>query len=309
MSRISFTLRPMPPFSLRFTVWALRRRQNNIIDRWDGENYQRIFVVGGQPVKVSISQKGAAGRPLLNVLGEGVNASRTEKLRRAITSSIEKMLGARKDLKDFYRLAESNKELKYLATEFAGLKPPRFPDVFEALVNAFACQQVSLDLGILLLNRLSEAYGRAFEDNGIVFHAFPAPEDLAALLPEDFRNLGFSRQKGRAIIELSGALVKNELDLAGLEDMSDEDASSSLYRIRGVGRWSAQYVLLRGLGRINTIPGDDVGAQRNIQSLFRLKERPDYEKIMRLTSRWKPYAGFVYFHFLLNRLEEKGSLS
>lgn len=56
-------------------------------------------------------------------------------------------------------------------------------------------------------------------------------------------------------------------------------------------------------------PGDDVGAQKNFQTLFGLDERPGYEKIKKMTARWQPYAGFVYFHFLLDKLNAKGVLT
>ena len=78
-----------------------------------------------------------------------------------------------------------------------------------------------------------------------------------------------------------------------------------LSNIRGIGRWSSEYVLLRGFGRINVFPGDDVGAQKNIKELFNLNEKPDYEEIKKLTSHWNPYAGMVYFHLLLNKLEKE----
>ncbi len=94
-----------------------------------------------------------------------------------------------------------------------------------------------------------------------------------------------------------------------LEVMNDEEAKTSLSSIRGVGRWTAEYILLRGLGRLDTFPGDDVGAQKNLQQLLHLEEKPSYEKVKELTSPWHPYAGFIYFHLLLGKLYKQGILS
>ncbi|GHO72229.1 hypothetical protein KSC_111210 [Ktedonobacter sp. SOSP1-52] len=91
--------------------------------------------------------------------------------------------------------------------------------------------------------------------------------------------------------------------------MNNEDVCQAILPLRGVGRWTAEYVLLRGLGRIEAFPGDDVGAQKNLQRIFSLEQRPTYEHIKTLTARWCPYAGFVYFHLLLDRLAQKGLLS
>jgi len=304
---ISFALRPHPPFSLELTVWALRRRAANEVDRWDGRNYSRIFVFDGNAVKVSISQEGGIEKPRLNI-GVVNEACDLPTLKSRISSTLEKMFSLRSDFKHFYLLSDPDKRLRPLVERFIGVKPPRFPTVFEALVNAFSNQQVSLDLGIILLNRLSHSYGAAFREGDSIFHAFPGPEDLAGLLPEDLRALGFSRNKRRAIIELSEKVIKRNLAIESFEEMTDTEIVQYLSNIRGVGRWSAEYVLLRGLGRINMFPGDDVGAQRNLQNFMGLEERPDYGEIKKITSRWQPFAGFVYFHFLLDKLKTKGYL-
>jgi DNA-3-methyladenine glycosylase II len=95
-------------------------------------------------------------------------------------------------------------------------------------------------------------------------------------------------------------------DFSCLERMKNEEVANYLSTVRGIGRWSTEYVLLRGLGRLDTFPGDDIGAQNNLKRLFNLDNKPDYEQIKRLTSRWQPYQGLVYFHLLLDRLQAKG---
>ena len=56
-------LRPVPPFRLDFTVWALRRRQRNLIDRWDGSRYQRAIVIEGRAIELTVHQRGLATSP------------------------------------------------------------------------------------------------------------------------------------------------------------------------------------------------------------------------------------------------------
>jgi DNA-3-methyladenine glycosylase II len=88
--------------------------------------------------------------------------------------------------------------------------------------------------------------------------------------------------------------------------MANREAIAYLSRLRRIGRWSAEYVLLRGLGRLDTFPGDDIGAQNNLQRLFHLAERPTYDHIRQLSSPWHPYEGVVYFHLLLEKLRANG---
>lgn len=302
----SFLVHPLAPFRLDLTVWTLRRKAANRIDRWDGTHYTRILVIDGAPVKVRVSQQQTGQRPEALIT---VSSTRVcDRLSSRIGAILQRMLGFQADLRGFYGMAAEDTALAPLAQQFLGVKPPRFPSIFEALLNAFACQQVSLDVGILLLSRLTETYGMRFDEDQLSLCAFPEPEALAGASVEDIKRLGFSRQKARAIIELATTLASGQRDVSFVDSMSNEEAKAALLPIRGVGRWSAEYVLLRGLGRVDTFPGDDVGAQKNLQRLLQLEEKPSYETVREVTSSWQPYAGFVYFHLLLEKLYQKGLL-
>ena len=297
-----FYLTPVPPFRLDFTAWALRRRRENAVDNWDGETYRRVLPMDGGAATVAVRQMRSIERPRLEVQVTGANSS----TKSAATAALARLLGLRTDLAEFYRFASANRQLEGLATRFRGMKPPRFLSVFEALVNAIACQQVSLTVGILLLNKVASHYAVSNDDGSI--HAFPRPDDLAGRRPEDFRRLGFSRQKGRAMIDLAHSLASGQCDLEALAEESDEAAVERLQELHGIGRWSAEYALLRGLGRTHIFPGDDVGARNRLQRLLRLEEKLDYAAAARRLRRWRPYGGLVYFHLLLDGLAESGQL-
>jgi DNA-3-methyladenine glycosylase II len=303
---ITFFLEPVAPFRLDLTVWALRRRPDNVIDRWDGNTYRRVLILQEQPLEVAVAQTGSSDKPLLQVTANGNPLPPDAKT--FVTSVLTCMLGTNVDLTEFYRFTEHQPKLDTLALQFEGLKPPRFTTIFEALVNALACQQLSLTVGILLLNRLAERYGHSIEKLGVAFHAFPDPENLAFLAPEALRTLGFSHQKARAIVELASAIAENQLNLDELRKLDHEAAVDRLRKLRGVGRWSAEYVLLRGFGRLQVFPGDDVGARRNLQLWLGLPETLDYQGVRDSIAPWSTYGGLIYFHLLLKRLTDAGFL-
>jgi DNA-3-methyladenine glycosylase II len=226
-----------------------------------------------------------------------------------LTTLLTRMLGLNADLAPFYRLAEADDRLGPLVAPLRGFKPPRYPSVFEALVNAIAGQQISLTLAIHLLNRLAAMYGSVFPAAPEPQHAFPEPRDLATLISEAFRALGFSHSKGKAIIGVAQNLTTGGLDLEDLEKQEAAAAVTRLLALKGVGRWSAEYVLLRGLGHWSVFPGDDVGARRHLENWLHLTEPLGYEGVRRLLARWQPYGGLIYFHFLLRGLAEDGYLS
>jgi DNA-3-methyladenine glycosylase II len=112
--------------------------------------------------------------------------------------------------------------------------------------------------------------------------------------------------KAGTIIETARAIVAGDLDLEGLEQVDDSAAIGRLTSLRGVGRWTAEYVLLRGLGRLHVFPGDDVGAHNKLRNLFGIDTPLDYESVKYLVARWHPFAGFVYFLLLLDALSAAG---
>jgi DNA-3-methyladenine glycosylase II len=300
---LAFSLEPVPPFRLDLTVWTLRRRPDNAVDLWDGRTYRRVLVLDGEPVEVVVSQAGTAEAPRLQVVA---GAARQEReIEREATAALDRALGLRVDLSEFYRFARSQPHLGLLVERFLGLKPPRFPGVSEALVNGIACQQFTLTQGIRLLSRLTEAYGLSLPGDASR-HAFPRLEDLAIVEPEALRPLGFSGQKARAIVGAAQATVEGRLDLEGLAELDEQAAVARLRELRGVGRWTAEYVLLRGLGRTDVFPGDDVGARNNLRRYLGLAEPLDYAGVQRTLSAWRPFGGLLYFHLLLDSLAERG---
>jgi DNA-3-methyladenine glycosylase II len=302
----TFVLRPIPPFRLDLTVWALRRRPRNLIDRWDGTTYQRVIVIEGRPTALAVRQTGSCAAPRLIV--SATPPPRTLLGKRHVRSVLDQLLGLRIDLTDWYRTAAGDARLRPLADTFRGMKPPRFPTMFEALVNAFACQQLSLEVGLELLNRLATTTSARFGTPRDAQYGFPTAHDVARLEPERYRAIGFSRQKVRALLGLASAIVRRELDLESLEGKNDSVVRQCLLELRGVGRWTSEYVLLRGLGRLYVFPGDDVGAQKRLARWLGRSRPMDYSGVRRAVERWQPYAGLVYFHLLLDGLAQAGAL-
>jgi DNA-3-methyladenine glycosylase II len=223
-----------------------------------------------------------------------------------VRSLVGRLLGVRIDLADWYRTASGDARLGPLAGTFLGMKPPRFPTVFEAVVNAFACQQLSLEVGLELLNRLAALCGARAGTRGDARFAFPTAQEMARLAPQKYQAIGFSRQKSYALLSLACAVTREGLDLETLAQEDDAVIRQRLLELRGVGRWSAEYVLLRGFGRLDVFPGDDVGAQKALARWLGRSPRPDYAGVSRAVKRWSPFAGLVYLHLLLDGLSRAG---
>jgi DNA-3-methyladenine glycosylase II len=295
-------IRPLPPFRLDLTVWALRRRSNNTIDRWDGTTYRRVIVIEGRQTELEVCQTGSPAAPRLIV--RATPALRTHSARQSVRSAVNRLLGAPIDLRNWYRLADGDPRLGPLAARFRGMKPPRFLTVFETLVNAFACQQLSVVVGLELINRLAAMCDVRRGSGRSARYGFPTPDEVANHSIAAYRGIGFSRQKADALVTLARGIRDGEIAVDGLPRDTDAESSARLRELRGVGRWTAEYVLLRGLGRLHVFPGDDVGAQKSLARWLGRRMPLDYAGVSRAVRRWRPYAGMVYFHLLLDGLSK-----
>jgi DNA-3-methyladenine glycosylase II len=114
---------------------------------------------------------------------------------------------------------------------------------------------------------MAETHGLADEHLSSL-HAFPRPEDLSAGAPNALRTVGVSSRKSVTIVNLAQRIQAGDLDLERIADMTDEEAEQFLQQISGVGLWTARYVLLRGLGRLNIFPTGDVGARNKLRRWF-----------------------------------------
>jgi len=301
---MDFVLRPLAPYRLDFTVSALRRDPLNLVDRWESSTYRRVLVVEGSPLGVEVEQVASAGEPELAVRLTGAGAEGAGR-QQAVAELLRAVLGLDVDLSPFYRLAARDERLAPLVRRFPGLKPPIMPTVFETLVSAIACQQLSLIAGMHLLAHLSETYGVVLDGR----HAFPRPLDVLGAAPRDLRRLGFSMRKSQTIVRLAEGVAGGGLDLEALASLDTEEVVRRLTALPGVGRWTAQYVALRGMRRLDTFPTDDVGGQNKLQRLLDLPERPDHVEAERILERWRPYPGLVYFYLLLDQLARTGRLT
>lgn len=302
---VTLWLKPLAPFRLDLTAWALRRYAGNRIDSWQNGVYRRQFYCHDQPIEVEIRQCGDSEAPRLHVRARGASGI-TLVQRSCIRAMLRRVLGLDHDLSAFYAMAARDPALTPLALRYRGMKPPRFASLFEALANAIACQQVSLAAGISILGRLAGALDAHAASMGTA--TFPTPQTVLQTSPEDLRTLGFSRQKARYLLAAAEAIASGTLHEAALAALDDAALLRELSRLPGIKRWSAQYVALRGLGRLSILPVDDIAAHKHLAAWLGLPARLDAAGMQALAARWYPHAGLVYFHLLLQRLEAAGEL-
>lgn len=185
-------------------------------------------------------------------------------------------------------------DLRRLAAGREGLRIPLTADLFEGLAWAIIGQQINLAFATVLRRRLIEGWGEAAGEG---YRVFPTPAAVAALAPADLLPLQFSRRKAEYLIGISRDVVSGVLPLAVMASETAEKVERRLLAIRGIGPWSAQYVLLRAWGFADCTPAGDSALATALQRFFRLDHRPGPDEVRALLAPFAPYRSLATCHF------------
>jgi len=303
--RVRFSVVPQRPYSLALTA-ARYARFPEVVDRFDGTVYRRFLPLDRGGVLVSVEQVGAPARPILEAVLTGTRAG-SPAARRAAERIIHVALGAAQPVARFYRSFRADPVIGASIRGFRGLRAAGVPSLWEALVTAILAQQVNLKFAYDIRRELAETFGMRARFGGQTWIAFPAPASLGAETPARMRRFRLSDSKAKAILGLARAFADGELSEAAVAGLGDEAAIERLTEFRGVGRWTAEIALLRGLGRADIFPAGDLGVVKYLaQGLLGRRGRAKEDAMRRFAERWKPWRGLalVYAYAELNRRRE-----
>lgn len=216
---------------------------------------------------------------------------------------VRRMLGTERDLSDFQRRARAIRWLAPLAGRMRGLKPPRYPTLFEACANAIVFQQVSLRAASAIMRRLILALGSSVEFEGVPLAIFPGVEAFFGADDAVLRTAGLSGGRLATLRRAGEAIATGAISEAMLDARSSADAGHLLREIKGIGPWTAAVILLRGLGRLDVFPGDDSGVAANLALVT--GELMDIGPALATLGSQR---GMLYFCLLLARLGARGEI-
>jgi DNA-3-methyladenine glycosylase II len=300
--RVVFTVVPERPYSLALTAERYARFPE-IVDRFDGAVYRRFLPVGRRGVLLSVAQGGPPGRAVLEVTLSGAAAG-SPAAHRAARRVVEGALGAAQPVRGFYRAFAADAVIGEAIRDFRGLRVAGVPSLWEALVTAILAQQVNLPFAYDIRRELTETFGRRARCDGETFHAFPEPGSFAAETPARLRRFRLSDAKAKAILGLAEAFAGGALVEGEVAALDDEAAIERLTAFRGVGRWTAEIGLLRGLARPDIFPAGDLGVVKYLaQGLLGRRGKAKEDAMRRFAERWIPWRGLalVYGYAELNR--------
>jgi DNA-3-methyladenine glycosylase II len=276
------------------SLQLFRRSGDDLIDRWDGSQLIRAAYLGAQRWTPFLARAvGDLRAPAFEVLAE--ESRHAERLRGIVANTFMPAPA------DYERLLAEDPVIARLNARFPGIRQIRQLDVFTALIRCISAQQVNLRWAVTTRRRLAELFGCRYEIGDQVVYALD-PARLASADPAAIRALQFTTSKAVSIVATAQAMVDGGLYLEDLEGLDDAEVIARLVRIKGIGRWSADWVLARTLGRPVVVTGD-LGVRKAVGLAYLGASNPSEAEVRAATEHWGASAG-VAQALLLHALGE-----
>ncbi|MCQ6267682.1 DNA-3-methyladenine glycosylase [Fictibacillus sp. WQ 8-8] len=201
-----------------------------------------------------------------------------------------------RDLTPFYQMAEEDRILRKVVPGREGLRIIGVPDLFEALAWSIMGQQVSLHVAYLLKRRLVEHFGENMAFNGKDYWMFPEPDKVANLTKENLLSLKFTNRKAEYLLDAAELISNSRLTKTGLQELPLHEMEKKLTSIRGIGSWSANYVIMRCLRHPDAFPAADVGLHNALKKVLGSHSKPSLPEIIEWSQNWTGWRAYVTFY-------------
>jgi DNA-3-methyladenine glycosylase II len=277
------------PYRLDLTADALRRLAANVVDVVSDDGMYRRALRDERGANVLEVQQVSGQKLMVRIAGP--------RAQRWLPVA-ERMLGVHAQLDDWYRRVRPYAWLAFLARELRGLRPPRYPSLWEALAHSIVFQQISIHAAASIMRRVIEAVGEPVLLDGSLYYPFPTPGQLLSAGDARLREAGLSANKIAHLRSAAEAVASGNVTEDEIEALPSVQAAERLCAIRGIGPWSAAVVLLRGFGRLDVFPMKDSGVARSL----RLLSGDPLLDAHALLEGLGPVRGMLYFHLLLGRM-------
>lgn len=300
-----FEITPPAPYDFDLTVGSMTFFQaRHAADMFEDGVLRRVLSLSGlsptgpsptgsgnKSALVSARSVGSVDAPALavEIIGDDLTQADTDEA----LQIVRRMLGADTDIASFYEMALADPHLAPMLRNMRGLRPTCAPTAFEALALAILGQQISAHVARMLRNLLIETYGDPIAVNGETLRSFPRPLTLAEAGVEGLRAIKFSGRKAEYITGISERIVSGELSLEAMRDLPDDEIVRGLLALRGVGAWTAHWMLMRAFGRTDGFPQGDLALQRMMGILVGDGSPMPPDEALAYSERWSPYRSWV----------------
>ncbi len=293
-----FTVKATPPFDFNISAKIFSGGDRQISNYENGKFWQ-VIRVNEKLILTIIKSLGTVEQPELSVeLRANEKISDVDK--RKAREIIGALFNLNFDLNPFYEEVKNDNIMAELTRKMRGLKSPTTPTVFEALVDSIVEQQISLNVADSMKRKLIKTFGDTLNLNGEVYYTFPTPSKLASVSSEQIRQCGLNLKKIEYIKEISKLIANGKLKLEKFKEYENtEEIIKELDEIRGIGVWTAEMTMVRGIQKLEAMPADDLGLRRIISHYYCKETRIASEEARKIAENWGKWKGLASFYLYM----------
>jgi DNA-3-methyladenine glycosylase II len=275
------------------------------IRRFEEGKFWQVVRIDRKLFLLTLKAVGTVDQPKIAIdLSSNQSVSAEEEKKCRELSSI--IVNADFDLGPFYSDVKKDETMTEIVRKFRGLKVPSTVTVYEALVDSIIEQQISLNVAHLLQTNLIKKFGDRLGLDVGVYYAYPVPQKLASATIEEMRKIGLSARKAEYIRNISKMTTTGELNLEAFGNYADVTRIiEELDKIRGIGKWTAELTIIRGLQRYDAIPADDLGLRRVIAHFYCHDKKITGDEARKIAEKWGRRKGLASFYLVMAEAIER----
>ena len=287
----------LAPFSLKLSAQIFVGLNPAVRCFADGV-FSQALRINGCLVLAKVAPKGSVDKPKLLV--ELIsNQPIAAQIKQKTKELIEYIFNLNFDLKAIYRQTQTDPVMAKITRRLCGFKYPTTATAFESLVDSIVEQQISIKIARTIEERLAMRFGDKLEINGACYYAFPAPENMVAASISDIRTCGLSQRKAEYIYGAAKAITDGTLDLEAMKNNPDITAViAELDALKGIGVWTAELTIYRGMQRLDVLPADDFGIRRVISHYYCGDKPIKAPEAREVAKPWNGWQGLAAFYLL-----------
>lgn len=282
-----FSIAVNQPFSFYQVYTSLAIQADECLFYCENKHIYRALFIQQQITVFSVSW---TDELVVSVLNRTISASEEAELRHFVAG----WLGIDCCLEDFYTFAKEDELLEPLTQRFYGLPIIGLPNVFEAFAWAIIGQQINLTFAHKVKRQFVESFGQVYSWENKDYYIFPEPNAIANITIDELKTIQLSKQKATYLIEVARFLLNNKIDFT---TKSYSELLALFIKIKGIGSWTANYVLMKTFHFPEAFPHLDVGLHNAIKSLRGLDAKPKATETLELGESWGAWKAYATAYF------------
>ncbi|HUK85266.1 MAG TPA: hypothetical protein VLU95_05345, partial [Candidatus Acidoferrum sp.] len=250
-----FLIEALAPFNFDLSAQIFSGGDKQIRQYADGK-FSQVLKINERLVLIILTSVGTVEHPKIAVeIKSDALLTSDDKLKAA--EAIKFIFNLDFDLCSFYGEIKNEPVMNHIALLLNGLKNPTTPTVFEALTDSIVEQQISLKVAQTVERRLIKNFGEKLALDGETYYVYPMPQKIAKVSISELQGCGLSERKAEYLKGSAQLIVDGKLDLEGLKNnQTPQEILSKLDAIRGIGIWTAELTMLRGMQKLYAFPAD-----------------------------------------------------